>query len=281
MIKLLKGEFHRLIHFRLYLIECAAAILFSLYMMFMDYPEQPAVDGFLFRIMVIFGYLSACCVSQFIGIEYSCGTIRNKLFIGHTRAKVYFTQLILHFLASVNVLNLSVITVVISGAVCGRQYDSSSIELFCCYLMCVCTIFFITAISVLVSMLNRSNMASFIILIVLGLMLQMFGSDFTSKLREPEIRMPYDFEIAEGQTDPIDNWLYVDGKNRLLYEHLLAANPYGQANYEFEPMYDKYVEYESSKMMEFPLIKIFLYSAAESGIIIFAGLLAFKRKELK
>lgn len=281
MIKLLNGEFHRLLHFKLYFIECATAVLFSLYMMLMNYAEQPAIDGFLFRIMVIFGYLSACCISQFIGVEYSCGTIRNKLFIGHTRAEIYFTQLILHFLASVNVLNLSVITVIISGAVRGWKYEFNFIKLFSCYLMCVCTIFLITAISVLVSMLNTSNMASFIILIVMGLTLQMFGSDFASKLREPEIRMPYDFEIEEGNTEPIENWLYVDGSNRILYEHLLAANPYGQANYEFEPMYDQYVEYKNSKIMEFPLIKIFLYSAAESGILIFAGILSFRRKDLK
>lgn len=281
MIKLLKGEFHRLLHFKLYLIECAAAILFSLYMMFSNDHVQPAADGSLFRIMALIGYLSSIYVSQFIGTEYSCGTIRNKIFIGHTRAEIYFTQLILHFFATVNLLNISIMTVAISGTIRGAEYEFSFSKLFCCYLMCICTIFFITAVSVLVSMLNKSNMASFIILIVLGLSLQIFGSDFTSKLREPKIRMPYDFETAEGQTEPIENWLYVDGSDRLLYEHLLAANSYGQANYEYEPMYDRYVEYESSKMMEYPLMKIFLYSAAESGILIFAGLSAFKKKELK
>lgn len=281
MIKLLNGEFHRLLHFKLYFIECAAVMLFSAYMMFTNYPEHPAVDGFLFRIMALIGYLSSIYVSQFIGTEYSCGTFRNKMFIGHTRTEIYFTQLILQFFATLNLLNISILTVVILGAIRRWQYDFSFATLFYCYLMCVCTIFFITAISVFVSMLNSSNMASFIILLTLVLGLQMFGGNFTVKLKEPEIRMPYDYEIAEGQTEPIKNDLYASGSERALYEYLVVMNPYAHANYEFEPMYDRYIEYERSKIMEYPLVKIFLFSAVESTLLILVGISAFNRKQIK
>ena len=282
MSKLLNAEFHRLLHFKLYFIECAAAVLYPLYLMsIMTYSTQPDIDSYLFTIMAPFGYLSAVCVSQFIGTEHSNRTFNNKLFTGHTRAEIFFTQLILHFLAGVNVLNLSVLTVVISGAIRGWVYEFPFITLLGCYLMCVCTIFFITAVSVFVSMLNRSNMASFIILFALALALETIGGDLKVKLIYPEYRMPYTSEIMAGQTEPVKNGLYAGGSERTLYECLLLMNPYAQANYEYVPMYDTDEAYIQSKIMEYPLVKIFLFSAVESTVLIFAGISVFRKKDLK
>lgn len=74
MSRIFFAELRRLFHFRLYYIECAAVVLFSVL-----YFNPPVIDSFLFYIMIVIGAFSAICVSQFIGMEYSCGTIRNKL----------------------------------------------------------------------------------------------------------------------------------------------------------------------------------------------------------
>ena len=110
MSRIFFAEFRRLFHFRLYYIECAAVVLFSVL-----YFKPPVIDSFLFYIMIVIGAFSAICVSQFIGMEYSCGTIRNKLATGHTRMEIYLAQLILHIFAAVILFHLSVSTIVIAG----------------------------------------------------------------------------------------------------------------------------------------------------------------------
>ena len=102
MSRIFFAELRRLLHFRLYYLECVIVILCS-----MLFPQPPVIDSFLFYIVMVIGAFSAVCVSQFIGTEYSCGTIRNKLATGHTRTGIYFAQLILQALAAVeNALNL-------------------------------------------------------------------------------------------------------------------------------------------------------------------------------
>ena len=162
MSRIFFAELRRLVHYRLYHAACAAVVLFSLF-----YAEPPVVDRFLFYIMIVIGAFSAVCVSQFIGMEYSCGTIRNKLVTGHTRTEIYLAQLVLHILAAVILFHISILTIVIAGALFNWTYDSSVQILIVYYIACMCTIVLITAVSVFVSMQSSSTMASFVILLLL------------------------------------------------------------------------------------------------------------------
>lgn len=282
MSKLLYAELHRFFRYKLYWITCAAVILFSVYFVLLqDYSIPPDAGAFLFYCMPVSGAVSAIVISQFIGIEYSSGTIRNKLFTGYTRTEIYLTELIIAFLGNISVLNLAILFVVISNWIRRYHYNCSFSILLGCYAMCVCTLFLISAISVLVSCLNSSNMANLIVLLAIWLCLSMIGSDCNSKLGEPELREPYAFEAEKGQTGFLQNELYVTGEMRKCYEYMLLINPYGHTNYEFEAMYDRYQEYRSSKILEHPLFKIFIFSIVEGIIFTAIGLIGFKRKEIK
>lgn len=285
MSKLFNAELHRLLHFRLYIIECVVFILFPIYTILLnDYGDAINVDGFIFQILPFLGCGLAVVVSQFIGEEYSCGTIRNKLFTGHTRFEIYFTQLILHFLASVNVLNLSIVTAIASGLIRGWKCRSSFRVLFGCYLVCFCTVFLLAAISVFVSLLNSSKIASLLLLLGISAGLLLVGKDFYSKLKQPEMRAPYDFEIEEGKTEMVPNRLYVSGNMRMGHEVLLLLNPYGQATYEVELMYDNYEDCKRtnfSKVAKNPHLKIFLYAGLESTFFTVIGITVFKKKQIK
>lgn len=269
MSKVFFAELRRLLHFRLYYIECAAVVLYSLY-----YAQSPVIDGCLFYIMIVIGALSAICVSQFIGTEYNCGTIRNKLATGHTRTGIYFAQFILHVLAAVNLLNLSILTIIVLGATSGWTYYFSFQILFGYYLACVCTIIFITAISVFVSMLSSSNLTSLVILLVLYFGLSMAGSNFYGALREQEVRL---IDAAETGISPDEP--YVDDRTQM--EYLMLINPYGQTAYEATPIYWNHGEYRQTQILEKPLPKILLFSAAESLGLTIVGISAFKKKEIK
>lgn len=282
MSNLFSAEFHRLLHFKLYYIKCVFFMLFPIYfILFNAYSIPPSVDSFMFQTMPFMGIGSAVFVSQFIGEEYLCGTIRNKIFTGYTRTMIYLSELILHFLASVNVLNISIMSVIVSGAIRRCEYKTSFNEMIKCYAVCICTLFFISSLSVLVSLLNKSHMASLMILFWLGFGALIMGNDFYHKLHEPERRLPNEVEIEEGQTDPLPNVLYISGKMRKIHEIMLFANPYGQACYETELMYDRYEEFNWSKVSDYPHLKIFLYSMTESVALTVIGIWLFKKKEIK
>ena len=68
---------------------------------------------------------------------------------------------------------------------------------------------------------------------------------------------------------------------RKLNEFMLLINPYGHTSYEFESMYDRYQEYEFSKILEHPLPKIFIFSVVEGMAFTAIGLTGFRKKEIK
>ena len=269
MSRIFFAEFRRLFRYRIYYAECVAVILFSLF-----YAEPPVIDCFLFYIMIVIGAFSAICVSQFIGMEYSCGTIRNKLVTGHTRTEIYLAQLALHILAAVILFHISIFTIIIAGEVLNWTYDSSVRILIVYYIACICTIVLITAVSVFVSMQSSSAMAGFVILLLLYAGLSMMGTNLHGALREPEIQATDISQAGNPQED-------MDAGTRMWIEYLLLINPYGQAAYESMPLLERNGEYIQAQTLENPLAKIFLFSAVESFGITVAGIFAFQKKEIK
>lgn len=191
MSNLFIAELRRLLHFKLYFIECVVFIVFTLCaMIFTNNSIEHSIDSFLFVVMPFIGFGSGVVVSQFIGEEYVCGTFRNKIISGYTRAEIFLTQLLLHFGASFMIFNASVILVMLLGLIRGWSYDFSIGTLLPCYLVCICTLLLIAAISVFVSMLSSSKMTSLIVLVLMSFIMMFVGGDAYGKLRSPEIRMP-------------------------------------------------------------------------------------------
>ena len=242
--RLLNAEFHRLIKYKPYWIECIAVVLYGIYAtLFNDFGYTPSIDSFLYRALPYIGIISGAVVSQFIGEDYTCGTIRNKLINGHTRKTYYLSELIVNFLANVTVFNFYVITTILAGSLRKWEFEFNTKVLFNCYIVCIFTIILITAMSVLLIILIRYKVAGLIAIVSLSIFLLIMGNDSYNKLREPEYLLPNEYEIEEkGITEPIQNVLYYGGTMRKVYELIIFSDPYGQAVYDTELMYDKYIE---------------------------------------
>ena len=108
MRKLLRADFARLWRdkiFWLALTAMAAAGQFCFWARFQSFREgyaAPLEDPFMVYVPVAAIVLSALC-ALFIGVDYSDGTIRNKLIAGHGRASVYLSNLVV-CLAAVAIL---------------------------------------------------------------------------------------------------------------------------------------------------------------------------------
>ena len=282
MSKIFRSELYRILHFKLYWLECIVVIIFAVYPILLnDYSIIPDIDGFLFQTMTIISFFSVFLVSQFIGDEYVYGTVRNKIIIGHSRIKIYFAELILNYFAVVILFNISVISVIISGVIRRWKYNFSFDILFKSYVMCLCTLLLIVAICLLVSMNSMSKILSFMSLLAVFYILSIIGADACNKLAEPEMRLPYEFEVAKEINEPLPNKMYQSGNMRSIYENILLLDPCGQAYYESESMYDKEEKYVSSEILKYPFQKIFICSIIEGTAIIAAGILIFCKKDLK
>ena len=103
MIKLLHAEFSRLIKNRIFWLGLLVMTGIPLYGVGVRYydaviakePVWETADGLWFVGGLYIAVVLSVFVSLFVGTEFSDGTIRNKLIVGHTRSAIYFSNLLL------------------------------------------------------------------------------------------------------------------------------------------------------------------------------------------
>lgn len=83
------------------------------------------IDVYLHEDMLFLGFIAAIFIGLFIGVEYSDGTIRNKLMVGHTRAAVYASNLIVCVSAGIILHLVYLITLFGASLIFFREYFSS------------------------------------------------------------------------------------------------------------------------------------------------------------
>ena len=92
MSRLLSADFAKLKKSRFFWLCIIGMAVFGLYMKIMEYIStqqyenyEPQIINILFVYALTVAILIPAFVSLFVGTEYSDGTIRNKMIIGHTR----------------------------------------------------------------------------------------------------------------------------------------------------------------------------------------------------
>lgn len=105
MSNLLSANFARLRKNKLFWVEMIAMFLFGAcnvwqqHKMGVKFGTSPSLENSFFFYPLFMGIITAIFVTLFIGTEYSDGTIRNKLTIGHSRNAIYLGNLITNILA--------------------------------------------------------------------------------------------------------------------------------------------------------------------------------------
>ena len=106
MRKLLSADLYRLKKDRTFwfcMLAMSGIGVFEAVMQYIDKvrygSEEHFLDDTLFVYMILIAICSAIFGSLFCGTDYSDGTIRNKLIVGHTRSAVYCSNWIVHVAA--------------------------------------------------------------------------------------------------------------------------------------------------------------------------------------
>ena len=118
-------------------------------------------------------FYCATFVSLFLGIEYEQGTIRNKLLVGHTRASVFCSNLIVCIVASVIMLAVMLITGWILGICTLKDFylepSRLALVLLCSVLITVTFSAFATAVTMNIS--NRAICVVILFILILGMLM--------------------------------------------------------------------------------------------------------------
>ncbi len=275
MSKLLSAGFARLWKNKLFyceiLIACTLAAVASCtqFREMREYNVTITLEHSLFNCTPFILFFAAAFISLFTGSEYSDGTIRNKLIVGHTRADMYLTEFIVNSVATLIVYAAQLLLAFALGL---TMFGFFTIPVSEVLLQLLNALFMIVALSALFTMLSlliSSKSTSAVICLLLVCAFFVAGMYLNSGLSEPEMYEEYYMLDSSGElakTEPMPNPRYISGVKRQVYQFLFDFTPMGQAvhvaDYTFEWYYP-------------------LYSLILIAITTAPGLFLFRRKDIK
>ena len=180
------------------------------------------LDNRYMLFVLMSGVVLAAFCSLFVGAEYSDGTIRNKIAVGHSRANLYLANLVACAAAGVLVCLGYILPITAAGVplMGGFELPLPSILWFtlCALLMTasLCAVFTMAAL------LNQNKAVVAVICISLAYFLLFLGIYLNSRLTEPAV-IPAREYIENGQIlvqEAMPNPSYVQGIKRTIFEIL-------------------------------------------------------------
>lgn len=234
---------------------------------------EVSVNSMLFAGAMLVSVFAPVFCSLFFGTEFSDGTIRNKLIVGHRRHTIYFSTLILSTGAtSLMCLAYTAVAVILGIPLLGYKPVGApalaglifgSILVICA----ICAL--LTALCMLVQ--SKSHLA--VISIVLVLVLWFAAITIQQRLAEPEFYEEvylsmYEDGVTPDISEPMPNPNYFTGDKRKTYQAVLDILPTGQAV--------QIANMRAENLQRFPLYSLVIILVTTAG-----GLVLFRKKDIK
>lgn len=241
MSKLLSAGFARLKKDKFFWVcvgLMAAAAWYSVFTVCLDMKEYDdynvGLERILFGHVFCMGILTAAFSGLFIGTEYSGGTIRNKMVIGHTRRDIYLSSLIISVTAGLIMCLSYILAAILPGVVLIGFSEGvvADMMLQTFFLLLLMTAAF-SAIFTMCSMLNQNKAFNCVVALIGVFVMLMFSAYIFQSLDSPEMWeecVYVNAETGEVVTEPAEpNPFYVSGTKREVYEFLMQFLPSGQS----------------------------------------------------
>lgn len=279
MSRLLCADFAKLKKNRFFWLCIIGMVGFGLFMKIMEYitmqqyaDEAPPLDSMLSVYSMVIGFLTAAFVSLFVGTEYSDGTIRNKIIIGHSRAAIYFSNLITCSAAGFFMCLAYLLPALAAGIpLCGiktADFRYLAGMILCSFIM---TLAF-TSLCTLVGMLCQNKAMTAVITILSVCLLFAASVYISAKLNEPETYPEISSFAGDGtviDARDVPNPGYVRGTQRQIYEFLDEFLPTGQS----------VILTRGDKDASFLLMSA--YSAGITAVAAGIGIFIFRKRDIK
>lgn len=246
--------------------------LYSFFQM-QKYPDYTVSleSSFTNYIMLVLFISSAFC-SLYIGTEYSDGTIRNKLMVGHKRAHIYLSNLIVCVAAEYVMCFAFIVVNLCVGIPLLGFFSGGAARMLAYSGAAAVMLVAVTSIYTMVAMLNQ-NKAVTSVICIFGIFIMFFcGAYMNSRINEPAIYEAHSYvdystdELIEVEAIPNPN--YISGTKRAVYEFLNDFLPGNQAFMLWEGI-------------AVHLGMMALYSVMIAVIVTGAGIFIFRNEDIK
>lgn len=274
MIKLLNAGFTRLRKNKLFWILTIFSICVALFMIYMQYSNMKKygdvieLEQLMLNYSTIIGIVIAIFTSLFLGVEYSDGAIRNKISIGHKRANIYLSNLIVVTITSLfsYILFLGVVASIGIPLFGGITISLSNLLMLlgCVFVAVIAYSSIFTFIAMIIS--NKTITAIVTIMLAFGMMC--YSLMAFDRLSQPEY---IDTMIMKDGMQKIINTKnnhYLEGEKRKLIKLSIDIIPAGQM-------------FQIAGRTAENLKILPLYSLSLFVVFTGAGLVLFKKKEIK
>ncbi len=276
MNKLLRSNFSRLWRDKLFWLCMGAMLIYAVLFMLNGCRQAAAdmseysysIDNYYFHFALSIGLFCSVCSSMFFGTEYSDGTIRNKIIVGHTRTDIYLASLITTFAATLLIMSVWLVGALVAVPALGF-WKIGALRLLSFLLIAVMFVLALSAICTVINLLSSGKADAFLISILLFIGLLLLASMIYNGLSEPE--MVSGVQITQNGldlTEPAPNPNYVTGMKREIYDFIVDFLPTGQGL--------RMWQLEIAHPVRMILSSLFITAVTTAG-----GMLAFKRKNIQ
>ena len=246
MNKLLHAEFSRLFHSILFWLCIAASNLLGIglvglrYVDIIYHPElykyvpisYTSVDDLLFVSGLYLIFAFATFIGIFQGTEYSDGTLRNKIIMGHKRSHILLSKWIVCCTACSLYHLIYIFRVLLSGFFLLNGTTLGIKLILTQTLITLCAVLAFTTILLLCTMIAQNKAIGAVTCLLITVLMLYFALRIDQKLRAPEYYEAYTF-VDEESGDAIyvpreKNPKYLTGTKRQIYSVLNDVLPVSQ-----------------------------------------------------
>ncbi len=274
MLRLLKANFARLWKTKSFLVCLILAFALAVLNFLTSYSQQPECVKTL-GAQLLSGpsnivFFTSIFAALYLGTDYSNGTIRNKLIIGHKRMEIYFSNLITTAAGSLIMFAAAWLAVLITGLCLGGEIGMPAGELAYKMLICICAAISVSSIFTLFGMLLSSKSTIVTITLVSTFALLIGAAVIESLLAAPEYVRNYELTVNGSvvRTEPEPNPMYVGGVKREIMQTVNEILPSGQIM-QLEMGIERHAEFMP------------LYSLGVLAAFTAVGGAVFRKKDLK
>ena len=276
MRNLLSAGFARLWRNKVFWLSClflAGGTVTAIWTRYSDkvqYGYHTNLDHAFVNYVLFLSILIPIVCALFIGTEYADGTIRNKMVCGHGRGAVYLSNLILCSAASLLMCTAAVVPGLALGLPLLGGFAMGTTRAILFFAGAYTLSLAWTALFTLLAMLISNRTISVVAAILLSLALLMAGSYLEGRLEAAPTLQEYAITVnGEFIAEEYPNPAYLpEGPTRNVFQFLIDFTPGGQT------LQHVVRRVERCEVM-------IAYDALLFGLCTGAGLLLFKRKDLK
>lgn len=237
MRKLLRAHFSRILKNGLFWLGaggmglCGALVSISNYSSMLKYPgESFSLEGSFFFFCPLIGMFAAVVVNLYLGKEYSDGTMRNKLMVGHRRGAVYASSLLVACAAVAFMEVCGAACVLLLGLPMFGPFQMERAQLAGMLLSALMLGVSSASICTAIAMNVQSRAAAAVVALVLMLVMLFVASYIGGRLDEPEMIADAILYQDGGviQSEAYANPRYLEGNIRTVLEWIYDLLPAGQ-----------------------------------------------------